>query len=309
MPRRPLVVLGFLGHQLDADIGPTRWSRWRPTVSLCQHEDLLVDRLELLVDLPRQQQQLATVQRDISAVSPETRIEVHQVGFRDPWDFGEVYARLYELARGIAFDTDGSDYLVHMTTGTHVAQICLFLLTETRHLPARLIQTSPPPRGEQLGTFAIIDLDLARYDQIASRFEVEHRDGVSLLKSGIETRDETFNRQIELIEKVAWLSREPILLMGPTGAGKSLLASRIFELRQKRHQLTGSFVEVNCATLRGDTAMSTLFGHRAGAFTGAAADRKGLLQTAHGGVLFLDEIGELGLDEQAMLLRALEEKR
>jgi transcriptional regulatory protein RtcR len=68
-------------------------------------------------------------------------------------------------------------------------------------------------------------------------------------------------------------------------------------------------VEVNCATLRGDGAASTLFGHRKGAFTGAAADRAGLLRTAHQGALFLDEIGELGLDEQAMLLKAIEEKR
>ena len=65
---------------------------------------------------------------------------------------------------------------------------------------------------------------------------------------------------------------------------------------------------MNCATLRGDGAMSTLFGHTKGAFTGALKDRAGLLRTADGGVLFLDEIGELGSDEQAMLLRALEEK-
>lgn len=68
-------------------------------------------------------------------------------------------------------------------------------------------------------------------------------------------------------------------------------------------------MEVNCATVRGDGAMSTLFGHVRGSFTGALRDRPGLLRTADGGLLFLDEIGELCLDEQAMLLRALEEKR
>ena len=97
--------------------------------------------------------------------------------------------------------------------------------------------------------------------------------------------------------------------MGPTGAGKSQLARRIFELKKQRHQLAGQFVEVNCATLRGDAAMSALFGHVKGSFTGATADRAGLLRAADGGLLFLDEIGELGLDEQAMLLRAVEEKR
>jgi transcriptional regulatory protein RtcR len=99
------------------------------------------------------------------------------------------------------------------------------------------------------------------------------------------------------------------LLEGPTGAGKSFLARRIYELKQARHQIAGRFVEVNCATLRGDSAMSTLFGHVKGAFTGAQTARPGLLRAADGGLLFLDEIGELGADEQAMLLKAIEEKR
>jgi transcriptional regulatory protein RtcR len=99
-----------------------------------------------------------------------------------------------------------------------------------------------------------------------------------------------------------------MLLTGPTGAGKSHLARRIFELRKQRGGLRGNFVEVNCATLTGDTAASALFGHVRGSFTGAQKDRPGLLREADGGLLFLDEIGELGSDEQAMLLRALEDK-
>jgi transcriptional regulatory protein RtcR len=70
----------------------------------------------------------------------------------------------------------------------------------------------------------------------------------------------------------------------------------------------GDFIEINCATIRGDAAMSTLFGHVKGAFTGALKDRPGLLRAANNGVLFLDEIGEMGVDDQTMLLRALEEK-
>ncbi len=64
-----------------------------------------------------------------------------------------------------------------------------------------------------------------------------------------------------------------MLLIGPTGAGKSFLARRIYELKRSRHQIEGRFVEVNCATLRGDGAMSTLFGHIKGAFTGALSAR------------------------------------
>jgi transcriptional regulatory protein RtcR len=200
---------------------------------------------------------------------------------------------------------------MHITTGTHVAQICMFLLTEARYFPAGLLQSSPPRRQnlDSVGSYAIIDLDLSKYDQLAARFAREKQDSTAFLKSGINTRNAAFNRLIDDLERVAIRSRSPLLLIGPTGAGKSQLAGRIYELKKARHQLQGEFVEVNCATLRGDAAMSTLFGHSKGAFTGAQTERAGLLKKAHRGIVFLDEIGELGTDEQAMLLRAIEEKR
>ena len=313
MPAKKLVVIGLLGTQLDQGRDASRWDGWRPTVSMCQHQELLVDRLELLHD--RHSLSLSeTVADDIGRVSPETEVRRHTVEFSDPWDFEEVYGALADFARGYAFDLEREDYLVHITTGTHVAQICLYLLTESRHLPARLIQTSPPGgRPNRLrtepGRYSIIDLDLSRYDRIAARFAQEQREARTFLKNGIATRNAAFNRMIDEIEQVAVASREPMLFMGPTGAGKSSLARKVFELKRGRHQLAGGFVEVNCATLRGDTAASTLFGHVRGAFTGAQRDRPGLLRSADGGLLFLDEIGELGADEQAMLLRALEDKR
>jgi len=221
-----------------------------------------------------------------------------------------VYGALLDFARAYPWNTEKEDYLVHITTGTHIAQISLFLLVEAHHLPGRLLQTSPAKRaeGHNAGTYAIIDLDLSRYDRIAARFRREQQEGLSFLKSGIATRNAAFNRLIERIEQVAIRSRDPLLLMGPTGAGKSQLARRLHELKKARRQVAGEFVEVNCATVRGDGAMSALFGHVKGAFTGAMADRPGLLRKADGGILFLDEIGELGQDEQAMLLRAVEEK-
>src|SRR5207237_10012003 len=143
----------------------------------------------------------------------------------------------------------------------------------------------------------VIDLALSPYDRIAARYAPFAAWYSSFLKSGTATRNAAFTRMIDEIEQVAIRSRAPLLLMGPTGAGKSQLARRVYELKRLKRQVLGPFVEVNCATLKGDSAMSALFGHRKGAFTGAAADRHGLLRTADTGVLFLDEIGELGLDE------------
>ena len=299
------VVVGFFGTQLDGGKGPKRWERWRPSVSVCQHDDLLVDRFVLLE--PREGAAEA-LQADIEQVSPHTEVQRRVLPLADPWDFEEVYTALHDLARGLALGDD-DELLVHITTGTHVAQICLFLLTESRFLPGKLLQTSPGRRRSDPFSYTVIDLDLARYDAIAQRFAQDKQQGTDLLKQGIATRNERFNRLIDQLGIVALASPAPILLTGPTGAGKSQLARRIYELKRSRRQLAGPMVEVNCATLRGDQAMAALFGHRRGAFTGAVADRDGLLLAAHGGLLFLDEIGELGLDEQAMLLRAIEDKR
>jgi transcriptional regulatory protein RtcR len=301
------VVIGLLGTTLDAGKSHDRWQTWRPTVSLCRQPDFVVHRLELLHGL-RDTSLARNVTQDIAAVSPETEVRLHEIEFGDPWDFERVYETLFKFARSYTFEVESEDYLIHITTGTHVAQICLYLLTESRYLPGRLLQCSPERDRSAPGTIKIIDLDLSKYDRIASRFQQEQRDAVSYLKGGIDTRNAEFNRLIDRIEQVAVATRDPLLLMGPTGAGKSRLARRIFELKKIRHAVQGSFVDVNCATLRGDGAMSALFGHLKGSFTGALKDRPGLLRAADGGVLFLDEIGELGLDEQAMLLRALEEK-
>ena len=306
-------IISMLGTNLDRrGRGAKRWSSWRPTVSLCQHEDFVVDRLDLLLEA-RYQSLADQVTQDIAQISPETEVVQHLISQDDPWDFANVYSVLRAFADDYQFDIDREKYLVHMTTGTHVAQICWFLLTEARHIPATLIQTSPPsgrPKEGDLpiGKFQEIDLDLSKYDQIASRFRLEQLAGTEYLKQGIKTKNRAFNAMIEQIEKVSIRSSEPILLMGPTGAGKSQLAKQIFELKRQRSQFAGRFVAVNCATLRGDAISSTLFGHTKGSFTGATADRAGLLREADDGLLFLDEIGELGLEEQAMLLSTIETK-
>lgn len=306
------VLIGLLGTKIDSGTDVARWDFWRPTVSLFQHEDLLWDRLELIAE-PSFAKISQQVLDDVRQVSPETLSRLHPVNYgNDPWDLETVYAVLHDWARGYPFDRDNEEYFIHITTGTHIAQISLFLLNEAGTLPGKLIQTTPPKskshRHAPQPGYSVIDLDLSKYDQLSTRFQKEQVAVTDFLKSGIATRNVEFNRLIDRIEQVALRSDAPILLTGPTGAGKSHLARRIYELRKQRGGLRGNFVEVNCATLTGDTAASALFGHTRGSFTGAQKDRPGLLREADGGLLFLDEIGELGTDEQAMLLRALEDK-
>lgn len=320
------VVFGFLGNVLDQrGKGRKRWGRWRPTVDVCNHPELPVSRLELLYQAC-DQRLLTEIVQDIHTIAPQTEVNPVEVQIRDPWDFEEVYTCLLDLAKTYQFDAEAENYFLNITTGTHVMQICWFLLAESRFYPAKLLQPSPPEKNTakaenvlsvaeehqhlcSRGQINIIDLNLHRYDQILTRFQQYASQATELLKSGIATRNQHYNQLISEIEQVASRSHAPILLCGPTGAGKSFLAKQIYQLKLNQHQLSGQFVEINCATLCGDNAMSTLFGHHKGAFTGAITARSGLLKQADNGFLFLDEIGELGLDEQAILLKAIEEKQ
>ena len=168
---RDTVAIGFLGTVLDRrGHGAERWKKWRPSVGICAQPQMPLRRLELLHDNHHLRLAQLTAE-DIAAVSPDTEVRLHAVNLQDPWDFEEMYATLHDFAARYPFDTEREDYLVHITTGTHVAQICWFLLAESRHLPARLLQSSPARQGERLaGEASVIDLDLSRYDQIAQLF-------------------------------------------------------------------------------------------------------------------------------------------
>lgn len=110
----------------------------------------------------------------------------------------------------------------------------------------------------------------------------------------------------ELLDRLARVPLSSLLLTGETGTGKGL-AARILHYSGPRRE--GPLVEINCAALPHDLLESELFGHEPGAFTGAKGRRRGLMEQAHGGTIFLDEIGELGMDLQAKLLTVIEDRR
>ena len=128
-----------------------------------------------------------------------------------------------------------------------------------------------------------------------------------MVQTGIAGTSQAIISVFRLIVRLSMVSDLPTLITGETGTGKELLAHAIYQLDPKRCH--GPFVVLNCGAISPGLAESELFGHRRGAFTGADRDRKGLIRTAQGGILFLDEIGELDSALQTKLLRVLQENR
>jgi len=137
-------------------------------------------------------------------------------------------------------------------------------------------------------TLRVVELE----DKLAKKYSFDTVIGTS----------KTISDAIELAKKVS-VTDTTVLLTGETGTGKEVFANAI---HQNSLRKTKNFIALNCSAFSHDLLESELFGHVAGAFTGAIKDKKGLFEEAHKGTIFLDEIGEMPLDLQAKLLRVLE---
>src|SRR5205823_7792548 len=145
--------------------------------------------------------------------------------------------------------------------------------------------------------------------------ERELQDEVASLRTQLQDRFSFHNilskapqmlATFELITNLAH-SNTTVLIEGETGTGKEMVARAIHEASYARR--SGPFVAVNCAALPETLLESELFGHEKGAFTSAVSQRQGRFELAHGGTIFLDEIGDVPASMQAKLLRVLQERR
>lgn len=116
--------------------------------------------------------------------------------------------------------------------------------------------------------------------------------------------DSGLRKVMEMVRQVSLLD-SPVLLMGETGVGKEIIANAIHNISHRRNE---PFIKVNCGAIPESLMDSELFGHEKGAFTGAVSQKRGRFERAHGGTIFLDEIGELSPNAQVRLLRVLQEK-
>ncbi len=151
----------------------------------------------------------------------------------------------------------------------------------------------------------IIPLLYKAIDKVSLAKRVQHLEKQLDSKQSFQNiigQSKAIEQVINLAKKVS-TTDATVLLTGETGTGKEVFAQAIHQQSGRNKQ---NFVAINCAAFSKDLLESELFGHKAGAFTGATKDKKGLFEEAHNGTLFLDEIGEMPLDLQAKLLRVLE---
>lgn len=143
------------------------------------------------------------------------------------------------------------------------------------------------------------DLDRIRIGEAVLQFRLGLQSEI-----GLNSKNDAWNTQLQKLPSFAHTDF-PVLMVGPSGSGKEVLAKAIHEASRRK---AGPMISINCGALSESLIESELFGHVKGSFTGATHDRKGAFESARGGTLMLDEVGDLPMSLQAKLLRALENR-
>ena len=234
-------------------------------------------------------------------------VEVRAVAVDDPSDHAALFAALRpliaELARAAPPHLD-----VLLSSGTPQAQTLWVILVQARMLRARMLQVIPAAFVPRPHPRAIreVSLDIEGFPEIrvlreeVNRLRAEVRARAPRLIAGSAAMRDLLDRVVRVAQ-----SELPVLVLGETGSGKELIAHAVHDGSPRAD---GPFIAENCGAIAESMLASELFGHEAAAFTGAAGRHRGLFEQAAGGTIFLDEVGELPLQVQAMLLRVLQER-
>jgi len=268
---------------------------------------LAVGEYDLLLLLANQPKSICTNYITWLNDVTSTKVELVEATLTSPTNFREIYETASETLEKTKEKYKGQANLsLHLSPGTSAMSAVWIILGRTK-FPAQLIQTSIEKGFET----ADIPLEIAAEfipDLIKSADERRQKLSSEKVLSGatfgdILYRSNEMQRLVSQAKKIA-LSSSYVLVEGESGTGKELLATAIHNnsLRSEK-----PLVVVNCGAIPSELIESEFFGHKKGAFTGAEFTRKGAFDEADGGTLFLDEVGDLPLNAQVKLLRALQE--
>jgi DNA-binding NtrC family response regulator len=235
----------------------------------------------------------------------DDKVDLYRVDLTSPIDYASIYTEVSSNLKQARLPRDDVELTFHLSPGTPAMAAIWIILAKTR-FPAALIQTSRERGLEAVDFF----FDLA--NDFLPEFLKRNADRINRLATGpadagpsfakILHASEGMRNQVALAQRIA-VHEVPVLILGETGTGKELFAEAIHASSRRSGK---PFLAVNCGAIPPELANSELFGHKRGAFTGAISNRKGHFLEADGGTLFLDEVGDLPLETQVRLLRAVQ---
>lgn len=243
---------------------------------------------------------------------PSMQTEIVELNIPDPYAYSNIMKELRN-AKDIYMDNIDAQLFILIGPGLPQMQTCWFLLASSGEIPANLLYVREP-RFVKKGQASTGEIDprsrelphiepkiILKEIKAISREEIDE----AIKKVGIITNNEQMRAILIDCAKYAQ-SDDPVLITGESGTGKELIA-RFIQLLSRRKN--GTFISFNCANLPEGILNDELFGHVPGAFTGAEEEKQGIIEAAHKGTLFLDEIGDLPMNAQSALLRAIQEKK
>ncbi len=298
----PRILLAWIGRtDLDHAAGQKKGPGPTGSVIAARRFDALV----LLSNYPPAENRRYVEWLEARGAPP---IHLRQEDIEDPTDHSAIHDA---VVRSIDFVTAefgaDADLAIHISPGTPAMQSVWVLLAKTRY-SAELIQSH-----EKTGVRTVsIPFDIAAeyVPALLKRSDEKRERLIAGLPPAAPEFDKIIGRSPAMERAVARARRvaphdTTVLIEGESGSGKELFARAI---HAESRRAKGPFEDVNCGALPRDLVESLLFGHERGAFTGASRSHKGHFESADHGTLFLDEIGELPMDAQAKILRALQEK-
>lgn len=247
---------------------------------------------------------------EIKTLHPASKAHILEVPLKDPTNYIGILRQIRKHFASIRASHQDEDFYILISSGTPQMHACWLLLVASGEIPATIVQTIPPEFVPDGGS-CVREIDLSKEDfpHIAMR-TIEERgdDGEQTLETicaeiGIIGSDPAFLKSLREAAAYAEYDEIHVLLLGETGTGKELFTKLIHSISSRGNR---PLVTVNCSSIPSELVESQLFGHKRGSFTGAVSDQEGKFKAADGGILFLDELGELSLSAQAKLLRVLE---
>ena len=294
------VLLSWLGrHDLDAE----GKGDFGAIASILLNSDAPFDEVRILVsnwrgETPRYQRWLEPLLR---ARHRPAEIRFIEVSLTSPIDYPSIYAISRDQLELLS--ADNALTTINLTSGTP-AMIATWLLLGKGVYGTKLVQTSLQHGLTPVELPYDISLEyLQRQDGVLGAMAADRPD-LAVHFGHIQSESGAMADVVSLAQKLA-PRNIPVIIQGESGTGKEVIAEAIHHASLRAEK---PFIAVNCGAIPESLIDSQLFGHCKGAFTGAIADRKGFFDEADGGTLFLDEVGELALDAQAKLLRALQQQ-